>query len=249
MNNIEKAITHLAIKFPFFASYLFRKPICYTDSVAVVGVSSSGQIFANFEVIKTYHVDEIVFLLAHGILHLVFLHPFRQAQYDPAIWNVACDVVVCQQLFDDHIGCPVAHFIPWTEMDLAVGPGGVRRTAEQVYEDIKVPKRQKEAQQNSSKTENEEDDKKLKREPDCTNYEFDFGEETSETQQPADAPALNEGAKGDSREINRDLLSSKVDPNAQGRSVDELKDDIMSDIAQSISNCKSIVTGSGKAGI
>ena len=238
MNNIEKAVTELAIKFPFFASFLFRKPICYWDSVKVVGVSPSGQIFANFEVIKSYRVDEIVFLLAHEILHLVFLHPFRQAQYDPAIWNVACDVVVCQRLFDDQIGCPVSHFVPWTEMDLAVEPNGVRRTAEQVYEEIKVPTKQKESNPNNSKTKT--DDSKSKREPEPTNGELDFGEEISEIQQPADGEALNDGARGLGCEICRDLLPSNVDPNAQGRSKDELKDDIMGDIAQSISSCKSV---------
>lgn len=44
--------------------------------------------------LEKYSKDEITYLYAHTLLHIVLKHPYRQKTRDKYIWNQACDVVI-----------------------------------------------------------------------------------------------------------------------------------------------------------
>ena len=44
--------------------------------------------------LEKYSKDEITYLYAHTLLHIVLKHPYRQKTRDKHIWNQACDVVI-----------------------------------------------------------------------------------------------------------------------------------------------------------
>jgi predicted metal-dependent peptidase len=50
--------------------------------------------------LKNYSDDEITYLYAHTLLHIVLKHPYRQKTRDSYIWNQACDVVINNILAD-----------------------------------------------------------------------------------------------------------------------------------------------------
>lgn len=49
--------------------------------------------------LEKYSKDEITYLYAHTLLHIVLKHPYRQKTRDKYIWNQACDVVINNILF------------------------------------------------------------------------------------------------------------------------------------------------------
>jgi predicted metal-dependent peptidase len=48
--------------------------------------------------------DELLFLTAHEVMHVAFLHILRRNGRDPWLWNVACDYVINQHLVNDKVG-------------------------------------------------------------------------------------------------------------------------------------------------
>ena len=48
--------------------------------------------------------DEVVFVLAHEVLHCSFKHMLRQGYRDPQLWNVACDYAINLILSDGEVG-------------------------------------------------------------------------------------------------------------------------------------------------
>ena len=44
--------------------------------------------------LEKYSKDEITYLYAHTLLHVVLKHPYRQKTRDRYIWNKACDIVI-----------------------------------------------------------------------------------------------------------------------------------------------------------
>lgn len=48
----------------------------------------------DLEKLKTYGEDEIIYLYAHTLLHIVLKHPSRRASRELELWNKACDFVI-----------------------------------------------------------------------------------------------------------------------------------------------------------
>lgn len=105
-DRVEVSKIQLTLKHPFFASLLYDKMRLHlTDQVPTAGVKGRDLYinpeFFNNE-LKT--VEEGTFVLAHEIAHAMWLHFSRAALYrtmgfegsnfNPFVWNVACDYVV-----------------------------------------------------------------------------------------------------------------------------------------------------------
>ena len=54
----------------------------------------------DLEKLKNYQDEEITYLYAHTLLHIVLKHPYRQKRRDSYIWNQACDIVINNILAD-----------------------------------------------------------------------------------------------------------------------------------------------------
>ena len=128
-SKVQRARTQLAMMEPFFSTILFRHEMIETNLVPFAAVTPRGQILYNPECEKTLTVEQIVFLLAHEVLHIVYDHAGRQNGRNHQLWNIASDMVINETL----IALGVGRFIE----------GGMRydsaekMTSEQVYDCIK----------------------------------------------------------------------------------------------------------------
>lgn len=125
---LDSARTRLALMEPFFASIIFKRKVVETDLVPYAGVTPDGTILYNPECEKTLDVDNLVFLLCHEAMHVVYAHALRKGDRIHEVYNIACDAVINETL----VKLGVGKFIE----------GGVRlkgaedKTSEQIYDEL-----------------------------------------------------------------------------------------------------------------
>lgn len=87
--------------------------------------------------------NEMVFVVLHETLHLAFRHPWRRHDRSPALWNIACDLVVNAFLLqkagfgaitDDRFGHFLASAVTFETLPIALKDSQLTLTAEQVYD-------------------------------------------------------------------------------------------------------------------
>ena len=104
ITNLQKARTLLSMMEPFFSSILFKHEMKAVDYVPLAAVTQRGVILYNEEECNKHDVDELVFLLAHEVLHVAFSHAVRRGMRDHEIWNIAADAVINETLIDLGVG-------------------------------------------------------------------------------------------------------------------------------------------------
>ena len=80
--------------------------------------------------------DELDFVLMHEILHVALQHCFRSQTYDPAWFNIACDIVVNSLILEEHDGDLAAITLGAYGEAMHLTPAGEEGclfTAEEVY--------------------------------------------------------------------------------------------------------------------
>ncbi len=113
--------------FPFFASMILGMP--FIQDMGIPTATTDGvSIWYNPAFINTLSLPETVFLLAHEVMHAVFLHCTRIGVRDLEKWNVATDLVINDILVKGKIG----KFIEGGLLDHAIVTQG-GGTAEGVY--------------------------------------------------------------------------------------------------------------------
>ena len=128
LTNMQKARTQLSMTEPFFSTILFKHEMVEVDYVPLAAVTPRGQILYNREACDKLPLPQLVFLLAHEVLHMAFDHALRQGLRDHQVWNYAADAVINATLESLRIGEPI--------------PGGVYmygaqdKTTEQVYDEL-----------------------------------------------------------------------------------------------------------------
>lgn len=128
VTKIDKARAQLVLDHPFFASLLLRKPMVSTHSVPTAAVNAHGQVFYNPDFIDKLDVQQIVFLLAHEIGHVIADHCTRRGDRDPKKWNIAGDAWINDMLQDAKVG----RFIDGG-VDM---PGSKDKTTDQIYNEL-----------------------------------------------------------------------------------------------------------------
>lgn len=127
MDKVNKAKAALIIDHPFFASLLLSMPITYTQDVPTM--ATNGELIKiNPQFVESLNSREVLFVLAHEVLHSVFLHPMRRESRDANRWNIACDHIINDLLIKDNIGTMPAGGLHDASL---VAKGGA--TAEGVY--------------------------------------------------------------------------------------------------------------------
>ncbi len=105
----------------------------------------------DLEKLKNYQDEEITYLYAHTLLHIVLKHPYRQKTRDSYIWNQACDIVINNILSDfKNIGHMPGDELHDEELK--------DKCVEEVYE--KIYKEQEE-ESNGGESEDKEDEVKV----------------------------------------------------------------------------------------
>jgi predicted metal-dependent peptidase len=90
---IRQATTTLVCTQPFFACMLFRLRK-RADPAAKTLWTDGTYLGYNPSYVLEIGRDELVGVLAHEVMHVAGLHPWRQQGRDNGAWNVACDQVV-----------------------------------------------------------------------------------------------------------------------------------------------------------
>ena len=70
------------------------KTVVFKENINGPFLTDGFKITIDTSKLEKYSKDEITYLYAHTLLHIVLKHPYRQKTRDKYIWNQACDVVI-----------------------------------------------------------------------------------------------------------------------------------------------------------
>lgn len=130
-DNLNRAKVQLLLRQPFFASLLLKKEIRIhkdTEYGDTACVDKQGVLHFHEKFLDGLTVNQIQFVLAHEVMHVVYAHLARLQDRDPELWNVACDAVINDLLERERVGEAIEDCIRM--------PGAADRTAEDVYAEL-----------------------------------------------------------------------------------------------------------------
>jgi predicted metal-dependent peptidase len=79
---------------PFLSVLALSIPTTYESNPNSAFTTNGSKITIDLEKLSHYSEDEIVYLYAHTLLHIVLKHPIRAKQRDKKLWNLSCDIVI-----------------------------------------------------------------------------------------------------------------------------------------------------------
>jgi predicted metal-dependent peptidase len=140
---LDKAVTKLLLRSPFFGSLLLKLPIREVDTIPTAAISRA-ELIVNPVWFAELPASQQVHLLAHEVGHEVLQHLTRSQKYidnntspdgEPLnrdLWNQAIDYIVNQMLVDERVGDPIPGGCYW--------PGGLdldKHSPESIYVELK----------------------------------------------------------------------------------------------------------------
>jgi len=142
----QKIRINFLFNHPFLSVLALSIPTSFKDNSNSAFQTNGKEIFIDLKKLQSYSSDEITYLYAHTLLHIVLKHPFRQKTREKKLWNQACDLVTNLVLSSfSNIGK-----IPTDEiLDLDLE----NKCVEEVYEILR-----KEEENNESSSEEKRDD-------------------------------------------------------------------------------------------
>lgn len=106
-NPVQKAIidskVFLLLKQPFIGAISSRLEFVPTEQIPTAATDGK-RIYYNEKFFSNLSKGEIVFVIAHEILHVVYDHIFRRGNRNPLVWNMAIDYIVNYTLIKNNIG-------------------------------------------------------------------------------------------------------------------------------------------------
>lgn len=90
----EKIRINFLFNHPFLSVLALSIDSEFKENVNSAFLTDGFKITINTFKLEKYSKDEITYLYAHTLLHIVLKHPYRQKTRDKHIWNQACDVVI-----------------------------------------------------------------------------------------------------------------------------------------------------------
>ena len=103
-DRITKARVKLLLHHPFFGNLATRlKIVDASDRIPTAAVDGRN-LYYNDEFVTKLTDGELIFLIAHEVMHCVYEHMLRRNERDPQIWNMAADYVINRGLERDRIG-------------------------------------------------------------------------------------------------------------------------------------------------
>lgn len=124
---LARACTRLMIKHPFFGSLVYQHELELTDAVPTAAATKDRMMF-NPEFLERVTPEELVFLVAHEVMHIVFAHAIRRGNRDPEIYNIACDAVINEILIEEGVGDFIDGGVRM--------PGAQGKTSENIYNEL-----------------------------------------------------------------------------------------------------------------
>jgi predicted metal-dependent peptidase len=128
ITKLDRAKVQLVTQHPFFASILLNRPLVEDRTLKTAGVCQRGIIYYNPEWLESRSVDEIVFVLAHEVMHVVGQHALRRGSRQHTRWNYAGDAWINDILKEANVG---------DQMDGVVDmPGSKDKTTDEIYNSL-----------------------------------------------------------------------------------------------------------------
>jgi predicted metal-dependent peptidase len=98
-SNLDKAKTYLVSHEPFFATLMLSMPmreaITDEEKAMVPSMGTNGEeLMFNREFVDSLDVQELVGVLAHEVMHVALMHPWRCGARDKQLWNMAGDFAI-----------------------------------------------------------------------------------------------------------------------------------------------------------
>jgi predicted metal-dependent peptidase len=125
VTTLDKAKVSIVTQHPFFASILMKRQLIEDLTIPTAAVDQRGQIYINPKWFSTLTVDEIVFVLAHEIGHVIGQHASRRGTRDAKKWNIAGDAWINDMLKASGIGQPISGCVNM--------PGSKDETVDEIY--------------------------------------------------------------------------------------------------------------------
>lgn len=125
VTTLDRAKVSIVTQHPFFASILMKRQLIEDRSIKTAAVDQRGQIYINPDWFDTLSVDEIVFVLAHEIGHVIGQHALRRGSRTPKRWNIAGDAWINDMLKASNIGQPIKGCVDM--------PGSKDETVDEIY--------------------------------------------------------------------------------------------------------------------
>lgn len=116
MADMSQAKLEMTFKYPFFSSILMKREIKKRTDINTMCVTDDGRIYYNPKFVETLSHQELIFILAHEIMHVVCMHGIRKGNRDPYKWNVAGDYYI--NSFLDRHGLESALIMPSSKRDV-----------------------------------------------------------------------------------------------------------------------------------
>jgi predicted metal-dependent peptidase len=128
VTSLDKAKVSIVTQHPFFASILMKRQLIEDETIPTAAVDQRGQIYINPVWFDTLSVDEIVFVLAHEIGHVIGQHASRRGARDAKRWNIAGDAWINDMLEASGIGQPIKGCVHM--------PGSKDETVDEIYNNL-----------------------------------------------------------------------------------------------------------------
>lgn len=105
--NLEKIRVQFLFDHPFLSVLALSIPIIYRDNPNEPIETNGTTILIDEKKSSIYSFEELKFIYAHILLHILLKHPFRMRDRDNKIWNRSSDIVVNLLLKDfKRVGTP-----------------------------------------------------------------------------------------------------------------------------------------------
>jgi predicted metal-dependent peptidase len=90
----QKIRINFLFNHPFLSVLALSIPTTFESNPNSAFTTNGSKITIDLEKLSRYSEDEIVYLYAHTLLHIVLKHPYRAKQRDKKLWNQASDIVI-----------------------------------------------------------------------------------------------------------------------------------------------------------
>ncbi len=143
---------------PFLSVLALSIPTTFEQNKNSAFQTNGAKITIDLEKLEKYSDENITYLYAHTLLHIVLKHPYRQKTRDMYIWNQACDLVI-NNILDTFENVGIKPTDEILDLDLK------DKCVEEVYE-ILYQKEEEEQNQDSNSDEEQSSEAKVAPDPD-----------------------------------------------------------------------------------
>ncbi len=90
----QKIRINFLFNHPFLSVLALSIPTTFESNPNSAFTTNGSKITIDLDKLSKYSEEEIVYLYAHTLLHIVLKHPFRAKQRDKKLWNMASDIAI-----------------------------------------------------------------------------------------------------------------------------------------------------------